>query len=299
MLGDMGSIGTSIRIFLADGTPEGTRIIEKSNWTGLAIVLPRSLYPRVRVRPELERPAVYILRGEAEDRMGRSKLYIGEADCARDRIDRHVKSLDWWEQLILFTSKDENLNKVHVQHLEARLVEIASRTKRAQLANAQIPQAPRLSEADTADAEGFLMNMLLVYPLLGIDAFEEPRTAVNEYSDDPLLLLEGKGAKGSGRDLANGFVVYEGSLARRESVSSIHAYLEAQRKTMIKEGLLRPDSEGLRLTQDYTFSSPSTAAGILLGRSANGRVEWKDEHGRSLKEIQAQALQDPKPAAAR
>ena len=41
-----------------------------------------------------------------------------------------------------------------------------------------------------------------------------------------------------------------------------------------------------RLTQDYTFNSPSTAAGVLLGRTANGRIEWKDSKGRTLKEIQ-------------
>lgn len=41
-----------------------------------------------------------------------------------------------------------------------------------------------------------------------------------------------------------------------------------------------------RLTQDYTFNSPSTAAGVLLGRSANGRIEWSDAQGRTLKEIQ-------------
>lgn len=48
------------------------------------------------------------------------------------------------------------------------------------------------------------------------------------------------------------------------------------------------DTEMFRLTQDYTFNSPSTAAGVLLGRSANGRIEWKDVKGRSLKEIQNQ-----------
>lgn len=48
----------------------------------------------------------------------------------------------------------------------------------------------------------------------------------------------------------------------------------------------------LQLTQDYSFSSPSTAAAVVLGRSANGRVEWKAEDGRTLKELQeAEAAQ--------
>lgn len=60
----------------------------------------------------------------------------------------------------------------------------------------------------------------------------------------------------------------------------------------------RPDGEGdmlyvgegdprlYQFTQDYSFSSPSTAAAVVLGRSANGRIEWKAADGRTLKELQ-------------
>jgi Domain of unknown function (DUF4357) len=47
--------------------------------------------------------------------------------------------------------------------------------------------------------------------------------------------------------------------------------------------LLKPRND---FSQDYSFSSPSTAAAVVLGRSANGRVEWKAADGRTLKEIQ-------------
>ncbi len=36
----------------------------------------------------------------------------------------------------------------------------------------------------------------------------------------------------------------------------------------------------------YPFSSPSTAACVVLGRNANGRMEWKDAQGRALKVLQ-------------
>ena len=42
----------------------------------------------------------------------------------------------------------------------------------------------------------------------------------------------------------------------------------------------------MKFTQDYRFDSPSTAAGVILGRTANGRIEWKDSGGRPLKHIQ-------------
>ena len=40
--------------------------------------------------------------------------------------------------------------------------------------------------------------------------------------------------------------------------------------------------------QDYTFNSPSQAAGVMLGRNANGRVQWKTESGVTLKTQQEQ-----------
>lgn len=112
----MATPGTSIRTFLADGTPDGLRTVEKSNWTGLAVVVPRSLYLKLRTRPELQRPAGYVLRGTSDNTPGRSRLYMGEADIASSRIDRHVRTLDWGDDLIIFTSKDENLNKAYVRH---------------------------------------------------------------------------------------------------------------------------------------------------------------------------------------
>jgi len=57
-----------------------------------------------------------------------------------------------------------------------------------------------------------------------------------------------------------------------------------------KRQVLKVEGDALRLTQDYRFSAPSAAAAVLMGRNANGRLEWKDGSGRTLKEIQEAAL---------
>ncbi len=75
-------------------------------------------------------------------------------------------------------------------------------------------------------------------------------------------------------------------MARADTVPSIHVYLRELRQSLIQEGVLQQTPEGLRFMHDYLFNSPSTAAGVVLGRSANGRIEWKDANGRTLKEIQ-------------
>jgi hypothetical protein len=58
--------------------------------------------------------------------------------------------------------------------------------------------------------------------------------------------------------------------------------------------VLLQDGQHLRLTKTHVFESPSTAAGVLLGRSANGRIEWRDAADRTLKELQNAAVEDAK-----
>ena len=266
--------------------------MEKSNWTGLAVVGSRSLYPEVRGRDELDRPGVYVLRGSADDNPSRPRIYVGEADVVKARLDSHLKQKDWWDEFVVFSSKDENLNKAYIRYLESRLVGIAQKLKRAQLENSTSPQPPRLAEADSADAEGFLVNMRLIYPLLGIDAFEEPRVVESGQTERPLLRIDGGGARATGRDFAQGFVVYERAIARASEVPSIPNSIAELRAQLLAEGVLAPATDGLVLTQDYTFTSPSAAAGALLGHSANGRIEWHDEQGRTLKELQTAAVSE-------
>src|SRR5262249_20267887 len=103
------------------------------------------------------------------------------------------------------------------------------------------------------------------------------------------LFLRSKGLVGRGYDAPEGFVVLAESQAAKESVPSIPPYVTDQRNGLMSRGLLVPNGDALVLTQDYTFDSPSAAAGVLLGRSANGRTEWKDENGRTLKDIQTSA----------
>ena len=278
----------TIRIFLADGTPLGIRIIEKSNWTGRGIDFARSDWVRARLRDDFAKPGVYVLAGIADD--GLARIYIGEADVLITRINQHFSgpgAKEFWTRAVAFTSKDENLNKAHVRYLESRLVTLAQAAKQAKLENAAVPAAPALSEYDRAEAEAFLDEMLAVYPLLGIDAFIPPPAKAQGLQ--PLLYLKGRGISAQGRDTPEGFVVYEGSSAAKTEVASLHAYVSAQRAALLLNGVLTADGDTYRLSQDYTFNSPSTAAAALLGRSSNGRVEWKDAAGLPLKSLQEAA----------
>lgn len=142
---------------------------------------------------------------------------------------------------------------------------------------------PALSEAGEADMEAFLADMRLIYPVLGVNAFESTDDAPTPAER---LYLTSKSARAEGHETSDGFVVFEGALVRADSVPSIGAYGSDLRHKLTTAGLLTPDGDQLRLTQDYVFSSPSTAAMVILGRTANGRIEWKNSAGTTLKDLQ-------------
>src|SRR5712691_975515 len=49
----------TIRIFVPDGNPEGLRVIDRMNWTGLGIAFPREEWPKIKQRTEFARAGVY------------------------------------------------------------------------------------------------------------------------------------------------------------------------------------------------------------------------------------------------
>ena len=53
------------------------------------------------------------------------------------------------------------------------------------------------------------------------------------------------------------------------------------------EGVLVDRGEHFEFSDDYIFSSPSTAAAIVIGRNANGLTEWKTKNGKTLKESES------------
>lgn len=281
------SLGFSVRIFIPSGEPDGLRLVEKSNWNGQGLLFPRSLFSEARQRNELKRTGIYVLWGPSES--GElPRVYVGEGDPVLPRIEQHMKNKDFWVNAVAFTSKDQNLNKAHVQYLEARLITLASEAKRCELDNFNNPQLPALSEADTADAEAFLSDVLLCLPVLGVRFFEKPKAPVSERAD---LFLKAKGVEARGIDAPEGFVVRAGSTAVKKEVPSIHGYLRELRRTLVENGVFKDGGNVYKLTQDYTFSSPFTAAGVLLGRAANGRTEWKSRNDQTLKEIQEKELE--------
>lgn len=145
------SVGKSIRLYLADGTPGGLLTAEIMNWTGHVVAAPRSDLAALLKRQETSRTGIYILLGDDPESLGGSLAYIGEGDDVSKRLYQHAREdqggKDFWERAIVLTSKDANLTKAHARYLESRFITLAQQARRSRLTNGTAPIPLPLPEA--------------------------------------------------------------------------------------------------------------------------------------------------------
>jgi len=231
-----------------------------------------------------------MLLNKSADLSEKGQLYIGEAENIFNRLTQHVKEKDFWNEAIVFISKDDNLNKAHIKYLENRLHDIASSANRYELINNQKPTQSSISESDRAEMEEFLSNILTLVSTLGYNAFEQIRQvdakAQTDNVDDLFYISATRGANGIGKTTSEGFVVFENSQVADPITNSYPKTMLKLRDTLISEGVIVKENDKLIIKRDYLFSSSSSAAMIIMGRSANGLTEWKMKSGKTLQEYE-------------
>jgi hypothetical protein len=302
--------GKSIRLFLADGTPGGLLTAEIMNWTGHVVAAPRSDLGSLLKRPEASRTGIYILLGDDAKSLGDTIAYIGEGDDVSKRLYQHARpedqgGKDFWNRAIVLTSKDTNLTKAHARYLESRLIALAQQANRAVLVNGTAPPPLPLPEADISDMEYFIAQAKIVLPVLGVNLFRSLPSA-GETQQAPSVMQATSSALSpifqlgptkeriiaTAQEVDGEFTVLSGSLARLKWIGADDGYLRLREK-LEEDGTLVPssDSNSRVFTRNQVFTSPSAAAAVILGRSANGRTNWEvQERGISYGAWQSQGI---------
>lgn len=267
--------GKTIKIFLTDGKPNGLTIAELQQWTGIALACPRTELQKLIHRPEAAKPGVYIITGSSD---GSQLAYIGEAENIGSRLKEHHRTEDFWDRICFFTQKDDNLTKGHVRYLEALMIKIAREAKRMPLKNSSNPCPTNipLPESDLADMKYFLAQMQMILPVLGIDLLQPQPTVTAEdatisTAESPIFELKTRDAVATAKLIDSEFVVLEGSLVRKSETASILSHLKKIRAELHSTGVLvEADAKHYRFTNNYAFSSPSTASGVV----SRAIVKW-------------------------
>jgi len=282
----------TIQIYLPDGNPRGLRVAEITTRIVRVIEIPRNQLADFLKMPEAQQVGVYFLVGDLSE-TGQPRAYIGQSGSVGARLAQHNQGKDFWNRALVVTSLTNSMTQTHALFLEWFAIAAATQAGRYSLENGNTgarPHTPAPLEADCHEIHETAASLLAT---LGQPLFE-PLTPVPSVSvPRELFYCKGSGADGVGEYTSEGFVVHKDSKGRADVVASIQGTShERFRKQLVIEGILATQGNSLAFTRDHLFSSPSMAAMTLMGRSANGWVEWKNTQGQTLDEVKRQPVME-------
>lgn len=296
----MSSYGKTIRIYLKDRTATGIKICELVNSTIQAISCPRTRIAELRNMVEATRPAVYFLFGY-DELNGKPKVYIGEAENIGSRLQQQFDK-PFWHEAIFFGSKDLNITKAHVRHLESKLIQLALSATRYEVENGNSSQASSLSLPDVDAMEEFLENLKLMLGTLGHnllepllqpkvqEIFQEQLIANIQNEEKSLngtkLFLTVKNVRATAILTDEGIVVLRGSQAALSDQPSLSNGYKKIKENLIESKILIRQSNHYIFEEDFLFKTASPAAAIIVGTAINGPNVWKNEQGSTLNDLE-------------
>ncbi|WP_396439917.1 GIY-YIG nuclease family protein [Limnohabitans sp.] len=290
----MSSRPQTIQIFLPSGNPRGMRVAEITTRIVRVIEVPRSQLADFLKMPEAQQVGVYFLMGELSE-AGLPRTYIGQSGSVGKRLEQHHQNKDFWNRAFVVISLTNSLTQTHGLFLEWLAIAEATKAGRYGLENGNTGSQPYTPAPLQADCHEIHETAATLLATLGQPIFEPLTSAPTAKGIVELFYCKGSGADGVGEYTTEGFVVHKGSKGRAEIVPSIQGTShERMRSQLITEGVLTENAGNagsmLVFTRDHLFSSPSTAAMAVMGRSANGWVEWKTASGKTLDEVKRQGV---------
>jgi hypothetical protein len=278
----------TIQIFLPDGNARGIRIADMTSETVHAIQIPRSQVKDAKQRKEVHQVGTYFLFGEQDD-TGYTPAYIGEAENCFERISQHDNKKPFWTTAIIVTSKTLSFTKTHAKYLEWYALTEAQKVEGRFRLEQIMPSKPYVSEPMEADLLNSFETIKVLLSTLGypiLETVEQPKTAKDT------LYCTRRGVSAKGEYVNNEFIVFKGSIAKALAKSLDNSpkkvWVINFRKRLEESGILVSKGDNFVFEKDFVFATPSTAATVVIGASANGWIEWKDKDGTTLDELKRQ-----------
>jgi hypothetical protein len=267
-----------LQSYLFDGTIEGVRIIELSESSVKAFVIPRLKLNDVKNRDEINWPSLYFLINS-----GDNQLYIGESENFYNRVKNHDQSKDFWDMAIAIVSNTNNLEKSDVKYLESLAVEKAQTTAAMEVLNKTIPARNNVHEFKVHTLEKILDDTALIADSLGFSFFASKK----DIESESIWNLTAKKSNAKAQYRGDKFIILAGSVIDKSFAPS---WAKAFPKALLERGEIismngRDDGDIFYVTSNIATRSPNHAASLVTGRSVNAWVTWKDENGKTMDEI--------------
>jgi Domain of unknown function (DUF4357) len=279
----------TIQIFLPGGDPQGIRVAEITTRIVQVIEVPRSLLPEFLKMPESGQVALYFLIGESEDAEER-RVYVGQTGDLRSRLTSHNKEKDFWQRALILISRTNSLTQTHSLFLEWRCLQAIRTAERFIDQNGNSGSKPHTPPPMEADCHEIFDTSRTLLATLGYPLFDSVTKSTTETKqDDEVFHCRAASCDGRGLYTPEGFVVLKGSVGRRNNVKSIQGTSDEKfRNKLLDVKIMHEEGETVVFAKDHLFKSPSMAALALMGRSANGWLEWKSKNGTTLDKLKRQ-----------
>lgn len=255
----------------------------------------------------------YVIRGR-DPLVSTVRLYIGHGDL-QQRIGSHDKDKEFWSDGVAIVEKSDEWDVGHTGHLETRLIEAAEKAQRCVLTNKQSGGTLLKGAARGGDMDRVVKEVVVRLDALGYHEFRtaqapqsggSPSSSSARRSAPRVARSTSQRADGpdgewpSGAELRldkNGIVAYarrtgrkrllvlRGSQASGRSSRGCPDRYVQKRKEIWGDRAQSSSSMPLQFETDHEFGSSSGAATTILGRSANGRMEWRAKDGTPLGQI--------------
>lgn len=290
--------GKNINMFLMDGEVTGKIKCTLSNWTGVIYKISRIQLTDLKSRDELKQTGIYFLFGRDEDKQ-KNVTYIGQATNRKNgegvllRVQEHTRDshADYFNDVIILTTQNNSFGPTEISYLENKFTQLAKESGRYIVKNGNEPNPGNVTEEKQSELDEVVENVLMIVGTLGYRVFIPMTTNVDQQTRndaEQYLYLKRKMKKSNQiieakcERTTEGFVVLEGSQVEMIDSPAIPTSLKELRKELIKENVIK---DGI-LQEKQLFSSPSYAAAFVLGMNTNGRMDWKDKDGKTLKELE-------------
>lgn len=280
----------TIQIFLPGGDPRGIRVAELTTRIVQVIEVPRSLLADFLKMSESNQVAVYFLFGQNEE-TGEPRVYIGQTGDLRARLKSHNDKKDFWERAAVLISRTNTLTQTHALFLEWHCLQAVRKAGRYGDENGNSgtkPHTPAPLEADCLEIyeTGHTLLATLGYPI-----FDPVAKPVGDTNAKDIFYCTASGANGRGQYTEEGFVILKGSIGRRAIVPSIQGTADERfRLKLVEAGVMTEVDDTVVFQKDHLITSPSRAAMTLMGRSANGWIDWKTKDGKTLDAVVRQTI---------
>ena len=290
------SLGKNFNLFLIDGEVTGRIKCTLSNWTGLAYKIPRSYLEKSKERQDLKQSGVYFLIEKNEN--GDDEVYIAQGSTRKNgegvlfRVIEHLKDNKYFSEVVILTTQNNSFGATEISYLENRFTNLALETGRYTVRNGNEPNIGNVTEEKESELEEFIQYSKMVLGVLGYKVFipilNTTEKIIEKNQKESKFYLSRKSKKSQQLIQAScirtneGFVILKGSMIEEIDSDAIPlAIKELRTKCKANKEIFNG-----KLTRNLLFNSPSYAAAFVLGMQTNGRVDWKDENGITLKELE-------------